>query len=164
LSEGPNDPREPRRVTGLRLVLSSERARFLIVGAINTGVGYGFFVLIQFLVGRYTSYFVSLYGSYLLATVVAFTLHRRFTFRVSGSGNLFVDFFRFQAISLIALLVNSLILPILVTLLGWEPILAQAVIVIVTTLISYFGHKFISFRRPKPSVQPPIANSGDTHP
>jgi putative flippase GtrA len=148
---------------GLRLLLSSERARFLIVGAINTGVGYGLFVLIQFLVGRYTSYFVSLYGSYLLATVVAFTLHRRYTFRVSGSGNLFVDFFRFQGVSLIALLVNSFALPALVTLLGWQPILAQAVIVIVTTLISYVGHKFFSFRRPKPAEDPVPATPSDTN-
>ena len=39
-----------------------------------------------------------------------------------------------------------------VELLGLPPWLAQAIIVVVTTLVSYFGHKYFSFRRKKADV------------
>jgi putative flippase GtrA len=32
---------------------------------------------------------------------------------------------------------------------GMSPLVAQALIVVVTTLTSYFGHKYFSFRRKK---------------
>ena len=130
-----------------RRILRDERVRFVLVGGLNTTVGYSFFVAIQFFVGQYTSYLVSLYGSYFLATLIAFPIHRRFTFRVEGKESLFIDFIRFQSVNLIALAVNTITLPLLVEFAHFIPIVAQAVIVVVTTLISYFGHKFFTFRR-----------------
>ena len=130
-----------------RRMLRDERVRFVLVGGLNTIVGYSFFVAIQFSVGQYTSYLVSLYGSYFLATLIAFPIHRRFTFRVQGKESLFIDFIRFQSVNLIALAVNTITLPLLVEFAHFIPIVAQAVIVVATTLISYFGHKFFTFRR-----------------
>ena len=130
-----------------RRLLSDERVRFILVGGVNTVIGYSIFVLIQILVGRHTSYLVSLYGAYLLATLIAFPIHRRFTFRASGAGNLGIDFLKFQGVNLIALAVNTIALPLFVEFAMLTPILAQAIVVIATTSISYFGHKFFTFRR-----------------
>ncbi|MGV8881083.1 MAG: GtrA family protein [Rhodoglobus sp.] len=145
-----HDTTAPRRRTlgGLvRWLIADERVRFLIVGAFNTFFGYGLFVAFELLVGKHTSYFVSLYGSFVIAASVAFLLHRHFTYRVTGTGNIFIDFLRFQGVNFVALGVNTLVLPLFVEVFGINVLIAQALIVIITTLVSYFGHKFFSFRR-----------------
>ena len=130
----------------LRL-LEDERVRFLISGGINTVIGYGLFALFELFLGKYIGYLGSLYVSYALATILAFYLHRRFTFRASTSGKVVVDFLRFQSVYVVSLLVNTAALPLLVEWFGLKPLVAQAVIVVITTAISYVGHKWFSFRR-----------------
>jgi putative flippase GtrA len=131
----------------IRRLLRDERVRFLIVGGFNTLFGFALFVVVELLVGQYLGYFVSLYSSYVIAVVVAFLLHRHFTYRVTGTGNVLVDLVRFASVSLVSLAVNTIALPLLVEVVGITPIIAQAFIVVITTLVSYFGHKLFSFRR-----------------
>jgi putative flippase GtrA len=111
-------------------------------------VGYALFVAFELAIGRVIGYLGSLYASYAIATLLAFYLHRRFTFRVSRSGRVLVDFLRFQSIYVVSLIVNTAALPLLVESLGMNALVAQGIIVIVTTAISYVGHKRFSFRRP----------------
>jgi putative flippase GtrA len=140
--------REPGRLRRLiRWLLNDERVRFVLVGGFNTVFGYAMFVAFELLLGEHIGYLVSLYGSYLIATIVAFFLHRHFTYRRTGTGNIFVDFVRFQGVYIVSLLINTAALPLLVEVARIPVLVAQAVIVIVTTLVSYFGHKFFSFRR-----------------
>ena len=138
----------------LHKLLAEERVRFLIVGGVNTLLGYGLFVAFEVTLGRYIGYLGSLYASYAIAIVVAFVLHRRFTFRVSGTGSVMVDFLRFVSVHVVALLINTAALPLLVEVFGLPPIVAQAIVVVVTTLVSYFGHKFFSFRRGTKALAP----------
>jgi putative flippase GtrA len=130
-------------------VLQDERVRFVIVGGINTVLGYGLFVLFEVTTGPYLGYFFSLYASFFLASIVAFVLHRYYTFKVAGTGNAFVDYIRFLSVYIVALALNTVALPLLVEMVGMSPLVAQALIVVVTTLTSYFGHKYFSFRRKK---------------
>jgi len=125
----------------IRALLAREQVRFLIVGGINTAVGYGFFAL--FLL--FSGYLASLYLSYAVAVSVAFVLHRRFTFRVSG--NVAVDFVRFVGVYVISLAINTAVLPLLVEAVGLHALVAQAIALVITTVISYVGHKWFSFRR-----------------
>jgi Predicted membrane protein len=131
-------------------LVGDQRVRFLIVGGINTAVGYALFVAIELLVGQRFEYgyFVSLYGSFFLATLVAFWLHRHYTYRVTGTGNVVIDFLRFQSVYLVSLGINTVALWFLVDIAHVIPTIAQAFIVVVTTCVSYLGHKFFSFRRP----------------
>jgi putative flippase GtrA len=131
----------------IRRLLNDQRVRFLIVGGFNTVFGFALFVVFELLVGQYIGYFVSLYTSYVLAVIVAFLLHRHYTYRVTGTGNILIDFLRFASVSLVSLAVNTIALPVLVEIVGITPIIAQAFIVVVTTIVSYFGHKLFSFRR-----------------
>lgn len=138
----------PRTLTARLLGLyRDERVRFVMVGGANTAIGYGLFLLFELTTGPYLGYFFSLYASFFLASIVAFTLHRHYTFKVNGTGNVFIDFVRFLSVYVVALLLNSIALPVFVELLGLPPWMAQAIIVVVTTLVSYFGHKYFSFRR-----------------
>jgi putative flippase GtrA len=128
-------------------LLGDERVRFLLIGGVNTVLGYGIFVLFDVTIGKYVGYLGSLYLSYVIATSIAFILHRRFTFRVVGTGNTVIDLLRFSSVYIVSLAINTIALPVLVEAAGLAPIAAQAIIVVLTTVLSYFGHKFFSFRR-----------------
>ena len=134
----------------LARLLKDERVRFLLIGGFNTVFGYALFVLFQFLWGDTAGYLVSLYVSYVISILVAFVLHRRFTFQVRGTANIWTDFVRFVGVYLVALAINTIALPLLVEVAGLDPLIAQAIVVVVTTVLSYVGHKFFSFRRAKP--------------
>jgi len=62
------------------------------------------------------------------------------------------DLWRFETVYLSALAVNFVVLPLLVEIAHLPVLLAQALIVLVTSLMSWVGHKHYSFRR-----------SGDLH-
>jgi putative flippase GtrA len=135
-------------------LLADERVRFVLVGGVNTVLGYALFALFDQNHPEVLRSLLSLYGSYLISIVVAFILHRRFTFRVAGTGRLWVDLARFASVYAVSLAVNTVVLPVLIKWGGLAPLLAQALIVVVTTLISYFGHKYFSFRRTKRAAAP----------
>ena len=138
-------PVRPRGPVALaRRLAGDERVRFLVVGGFNTALGYGLFVIFELAFGMYL---VSLYGSAVIAIVVAFFLHRNVTYRVVGTGNVVIDFLRFVSVYVVSLAINTVALPLLVEFGRLNPLVAQALIVVGTTLISYFGHKLFSFRR-----------------
>jgi putative flippase GtrA len=130
----------------LRLV-TDYRVAFLIVGAANTAIGFGWFILFNFLVGSHFGYEATLLCAHVASVLCAFVLYRRFVFRVRG--HVWRDLARFETVYLVALGVNALLLPVLVSWVHLPVLLAQASIVLVTTLISFFGHREFSFRRGK---------------
>ncbi len=135
-------------------LLRDDRVRFLVIGGVNTVVGYGLFVFVQRLIGDHVSYFGSVLIAHLGASLLAFFLYRHWVFRVRG--NLVVDFLRFQLVYVAPLLANLLALPFLVAVAGINVYLAQAMIVVVTSVVSYVGHKFFSFRRPIDALADPL--------
>jgi putative flippase GtrA len=132
----------------LRLV-KDRRVAFLIVGVINTVVGFAWFALFELSIGRVWGYMATLLFAHVASVLCAFVLYRRFVFRVRG--HLWMDLARFESIYLVSLGINALLLPLLVELAGLQPIVAQALIVFVTTIVSYVGHSRFSFRRKKVS-------------
>lgn len=129
-----------------------QRVAFLIVGAINAVVGFAIFVVCSMSIGRLVDHqfgkiagsLVSLAIMYVLSVSLAFIMHRRFVFRVRG--HLMRDFVRYWGVYLTALSFNAVTLPVLVEL-GMARIGAQALVVIATPVVSYFGHRYFSFRR-----------------
>lgn len=147
-----DDAEAPPGVAGLPgpllKLIRDQRIVFLVVGGINTVVGFGWFVLFEFLVGSRLGefgYMVTLLLAHVASVLCAFVLYRRFVFRVRG--NVLVDLARFESVNLVSLGINLVTLPLLVQLAGLQPIVAQALIVFITTLVSWFGHKYFSFRR-----------------
>jgi len=155
--------RAPRAtpIAWVRRLLGDQRVRFLLIGGVNTALGYLFFVIVHLTVGHVIGDLLTLYTSYIPATIIAFVLHRHFTYRVTGTGNVVIDFFRFQSVYVVSLIINSVALVLLVEFAHLPTLLAQALIVVVTTLVSYFGHKFFSFRRP---AAPPEVDSDAEQP
>jgi len=135
-----------------------QRMAFLAVGAINTVVGFSIFVACSETVGDFTDRRVGTIAgalvtvgiSHVLSVLFAFVMHRRFVFRVRG--HVVRDFVRFESVYLTALGINAVALPVLVEL-GLHRIPAQAVVILCTTLLSYFGHRHFSFRRSAADTQ-----------
>lgn len=129
-------------------LIADQRVRFLAVGATNTLVGYLIFSALTLWVFAEVpfGYLLSLAISYAIAIVIAFVLYRRFVFKVTG--HVVRDFVRFVSVYAVAIGINAVLLPVFVELLGLHPLLAQAITLVITTLLSFFGHRDFSFRRP----------------
>ena len=130
-------------------VIRDKRVAFLVVGAINTVVGFlifaGFLVVIGQRWGKPWSYLATLVCAHIIGVLFAFVLYRYVVFRVRG--HMLSDLWRFETVYLSALAVNFVLLPVLVELAHLPVLLAQALIVLVTSLMSWLGHKNYSFRR-----------------
>lgn len=131
-------------------LLRDERVRFVIVGGVNTIVQFGLFAIFDQGDRSPVRYLGSLYGSYAIAVVIAFFLHRRFTFRATGNGRPVIDFLRFASVYVVSLAINTALLPLLVEAAHLAPLVAQAIATVITVLLSYFGHKYFSFHRRTP--------------
>ena len=125
-------------------VVRDQRVAFLAVGAFNTGFGFLCFAALLLVLGQ-RLYLVALLCAYVISVLLAFVLYRHLVFRVSG--HVLADLGRFVTVYLSALAVNVVMLPLLVELARVPVLLAQAMIVLVTSLISWVGHKHYSFRR-----------------
>jgi len=133
-------------------VVRDQRVAFLIVGGINTVVGFLCFAGFLLLLGK-QRYLVALLCAHVVAVLIAFVLYRFAVFKVRG--HVLADLWRFETVYLSALAVNFVVLPLLVEIARLPVLLAQALIVLVTSLMSWLGHKHYSFRRP--------TSSGDLH-
>ncbi len=139
-------------------LFNNQRMAFLMVGGINTVVGFGVFVVCSETVGhmvdqrfgKIAGSLVTVGVSHVLSVLFAYVMHRRFVFRVHG--HVLRDLMRFWSVYLAGLGVNAVALPLLVEL-GMQRIPAQAVIIAASALLSYFGHRHFSFRRSPTDVQ-----------
>lgn len=137
----------------IRALLRDERVAFLLVGGFNTAFAFLLFAGLAATAGRaldaaglpVLGSLVPLAGSYAVAVLVAFALYRRLVFRVRG--HVLRDLARFVSVYAVSITLNAVSLPLLVAL-GVPRLVAQALIVVVITLISYVGHRWFSFRRP----------------
>jgi putative flippase GtrA len=149
-------------------LLADERVRYVVVGGFNTVIGYSLYAIffelvfghpLSRVVGVYIASVLCVYASYVVAVPLAFALHRRFTFRVHGTGRIIVDFPRFCIVYVISLTINTFALPAIERL-DIPPLLAQAIVLAGVTVVTYFGHRIFSFHRPArpdevdPSEQP----------
>jgi putative flippase GtrA len=147
-----------RRGALLRIV-QDQRVAFLIVGGINTVVGLVLFIVFHFTLGDHVGYLGSLVLAYAVALAVAFSLHRRFVFRVRG--HLLRDYARFVLVNLGAFGSNAVLLSAFAELTPLPVIPAQVLALGLTLVLSFFGHRLFSFRRPAEAVldptQPPAS-------
>lgn len=129
-------------------IIKDRRVAFIAVGGFNTVLGYLWFVFFQISVGHAWGYMWALILSHVASVLCAFVMHRKFVFRVVG--HWWRDLARFEVVQLAALGFNIVALPALVEIVGLAPLVAQAVIAVVTVTFSYFAHRHFSFRRKEP--------------
>ena len=133
--------------------LIQEKVRFILVGIWNTFFGYFLFFFLDiyfenlFLI-RYHAYMLAMVLGQIIATVNAFIFHRYFTFRSNTTGkDIIFEFFRFCLTYVITFSLSLLLLPSIVEIFNIHPRISGAIVTLITTLVSYFGHSRFSFNK-----------------
>ncbi|NUS93819.1 MAG: GtrA family protein [Nocardia sp.] len=139
----PAEPADPGPL--LRLVRRQELA-FAVVGVVNTAMGIGLTVGWLWLLGAAVPPSVAVAAAYATGVGIAFVLHRRLVFRVRG--RILRDLAGFLAVNSGGLVANALLLELAVTVFGFPRAPAAVVVMGAVAVGSYFGHRYISFRRP----------------
>jgi len=125
----------------IQKLLTRKEFRFLIVGGINTVVGYGAYAIfisigIQYLIANIMSTIIGVINSYLW--------NRFFTFKSKGKA--LGEIMRFSLVYLTSFCCSTLFLYLIVGRFGMNTYIAGALNIVVTTIISWVGHKNFSFK------------------
>ncbi len=131
-------------------LIKDRRVAFILVGAVNTGIGFIWFVFFSMLYRQWWpdeawTVFAVIASAQVTSTISAFFLYRHVVFRVRG--HFWLDLGRFQLVYLGAFLLNLLVVPAMKLWLGLDEIFAQFLFTAVIAIMSWFGHSKFSFRR-----------------
>ena len=139
----------------LKKIFDPTLFRFLLVGVVNTLVGYGVMFGLYNLAGLHLwgdpGYWISSAANYLVGSVVSFFLNKHFTFRSREKGPGVV--LRFAAnITVCWLLAYGLAKPLVLQLLAGRSLwlqenAAMLVGMCLYTALNYLGQRFFAFRK-----------------
>ncbi|MFI6869839.1 GtrA family protein [Nocardia sp. NPDC050406] len=139
----------------LRLVRRQEVA-YAMVGGFNTVLGMaltvGWLKVLGGAVSQPVAVALAPVLTYAISIVVAFVLHRTMVFRVQGK--VLRDFVAFAAVNSVGLGLNIVGLQLAVSLLHAPETPATIVVMGLVAVVSFFGHRHISFRRSDHDSQP----------
>ena len=122
-----------------------EKINYLLVGGWNTVFGYFVFVGLYYWLHNLVHYLLLLVISNILSITNAYIGYKIFVFKTKG--NYLKEYLRFYLVYGAAIMLNFILLPITVELLRISPPIAQLLVMWFTIVVSYFGHKYFSFRR-----------------
>lgn len=127
----------------LRIVQRQELA-FAIVGGANTALGMALTLLWLAVLGADRPG-LAVVAAYAVSLVVAFVGHRTLVFRVRG--RVVRDFLAFCGVNAGGLVLNVVLVELAVTGLGFPAAPAAMLVMGLVAVLSFFGHRHISFRR-----------------
>ncbi|TVX97069.1 GtrA family protein [Cohnella terricola] len=123
--------------------LDKQPIKFIVVGFSNTMLSYLLFVICVEIFNLSHSW--SLGISYLVGIVNSYYWNRKWTFRLQNYSGM-APFLKFISVYFLTYLVNLAVLEILMSANLWNSLINQAVALTVTTMMSYTGHKYWSFK------------------
>lgn len=124
-----------------RLITADQRVRFLITGVINTAVGYGTFAAAVFCGFHYIAAHAA---STVVGTTCSYFLNKYFTFRQYRKS--LAEVCRFVLVYAVSFILGAAALYVMISLLSVNVYAAGMLKLIITVIISWFGHKYFSFR------------------
>jgi putative flippase GtrA len=116
-------------------------SKFTVVGILNTIVGYGLF----FIFVSYVNYLLATVLAHILAVTHSYIWNRYWVF--PSHNPVLWEFLKFNSVYLIVLGENLVLMFCFVNYLSIDPKIAGLLILPITMLISYFGHRRWSFKR-----------------
>jgi putative flippase GtrA len=122
------------------------------VGIWNTIFGYLVFVALDYMFNlffspRYVAYMSAAVLANILAILNAYIFHKFITFRSPIRGIAIIqEFLRFFSMYLFSFFLGLILLPIFVELFHYDPKISAALLIPITTIISYIGHSRFSFK------------------
>jgi putative flippase GtrA len=121
-----------------------EPIAFVLVGGWNTLFGYAVFALLYYVLKAHLPVDLILVLSYAISIANAYVGYRFVVFRSTGS--LKRELPRFTAVYGVTLAANLIVLPLALRVLPWSAYVVQGLFTVVIVAVSYFGHKYFSFR------------------
>lgn len=121
-------------------MLWAEGGRYILVGILNTAVGYGVFGACLWLGWPHQ---LSLLASYVIGGIHSYFWNRHWTFRALGQHRRQIP--RFVGVTAMTYALNALLLELLARM-GIVPLLAQLGCLGITTVVGFLLHRSWSFR------------------
>ena len=122
--------------------------RYLVAGGANTALSYGVFAVCYHLLAPYVHYMVVLVCCTVINITVAYLNYKFVVFRTRG--NYVLEYLRFYGVYAVPIGLGFLLFPLGVEVLHVNAYVTQALITVITVVLSYYGHKHVSFRRTAP--------------
>lgn len=128
----------------MRLGYNSKPIRFLVAGGWNTAFGYASLALLYYLFSNKIHYLFLMVFAAILSITNAYICHKFFVFKTKG--NYVKEYLRYYAVYSVPIGMGFVFFPLCIEILKMNFYVTQALLTFVTIIISYFGHKHISFR------------------
>jgi putative flippase GtrA len=148
-----NRQKSPLFAAPRRLWQDSRKLRFLIVGGWNTLFGYLSFYVLYLLAAEHLHYLIIAVIAHFVAVTQSYVMQRRLVFRsdapVPG------EFLRFNASLIGTLLFGLLAIYLLVEAAALSPLVAQAIVILTSVILSYVLHSRLSFGAAPDRAGPP---------
>lgn len=127
--------------------MKNQSIKFIIVGVLNTIVGFiTYAVYIQFI---HNNYLQALIFSHIVGVAHSYLWNNKWTFQQKKYNAR--SAMKFMSVYVVTFFVNLFLLAILVDTIEMNKLVAQAIALFLTTLVSFFGHKYWSFKTSKHS-------------
>ena len=132
------------KATEIERIWADKKIRFLVIGGLNTVVGFAVFPTLYYLMADVGfSYMVMLIISQFVCTNFSFMTNKSMVFR--SGGNYLAEYFKYNTFQFVVFALNLLLLPICVEVLKINPVVAQTGITGAVVLLSYVWHSKITF-------------------
>ena len=119
---------------------------FCCFGVINTAIDFFVYLFLTRSFELFTIYFLFAHIiSFVISVTNGFFLNRRWTFH-SKDKRIFKEYFRYITISSCMLVLSTLLLYVFVNVVGLYDIIAKLVVVVLLAFISFYLHKFLTFK------------------
>ena len=118
--------------------------RFLVIGGWNTLFGYGIFAALYLCFDEHANYLLIAVISHILAVTQSFISQRFLVF--CAKGVLLTEYIRFHIANIGILCIGLIALSLGIEILRLSPLVAQALVIACTVLVSFFLHRFFTFR------------------
>lgn len=126
----------------VKKIFSYQPIRFLFVGGLNTLVGYGVYALLIYMG---VNYLLANTISTIIGVAHSYLWNRFFTFKSRNKA--IKEITKFVSVYIVSYLIGMCTLFIFKDKLNISAYLAGLINLVITTLISYFGHKYYSFKK-----------------
>ena len=122
----------------------NEKLRYLLVGGYNTVFAFLFFCFLEFLFGQILHYLAILLLCHVVTVLNSFLTFRFFVFR--SRKNIFHEYIKINIVYAGYYFANATLLYFLIDWLKVNILLSQFICISILTVITYFAHKYFSFK------------------
>ena len=128
----------------LQRACNSKPLRFLITGGWNTAFAYISLAILYYLLSDKIHYMIIIGFSGIINITNAYICHKFFVFKTKG--NYVKEYLRYYVVYSVPMAIGFIAFPICIEIFKMNFYVTQALLTGITVIVSYFGHKHVSFR------------------